>query len=72
MIRTQALKNDFIESELFKTLSLRNADAQSTNVQSTTFEESEATVAVNALLSQITLSFKSKIIKFEKMKTYKS
>ena len=31
-----------------------------------------AIIAVDALLSQITLSFKSKIIKFEKMKIYKS
>ena len=52
-------------------LNLRNADAQSTNVQLTIFEELNATVAIDALLSQITLSFKSKIIKFEKMRTYK-
>ena len=53
-------------------LSLENVDAQSTNVQSTIFEKLNATVAVDALLSQITLSFKLKIIKFKKMKTYKS
>ena len=72
MIRIQAFKNDFIEFESFETLSLKNVDAQSANVQSTIFEKSNATVAVDALLSQITLSFKSKIIKFEKMKIYKN
>ena len=35
------------------------------------FKKSDAIIAVNALLSQITLSFKSKIIKFEKMRIYK-
>ena len=70
-IKIQAFKSDFIESESFETLSLRNADAQSTNVQLMIFEKSNATVAINALLSQIILSLKSKIIKFEKMKTYK-
>ena len=71
-IRIQALKSDFIEFESFKMLSLKNVDAQSTNVQSTIFEKLKIIIAVDALLSQITLSFKSKIIKFEKMKTYKS
>ena len=70
-IKVQALKNKFIEFESFETLSLRNANAQSTNVQLTIFKKSNATVAVDALLSQITLSSKLKIIKFEKMKTYK-
>ena len=42
------------------------------NVQSMIFEKSDVTVAIDALLLQITLSFKSKIIKFEKMKIYKS
>ena len=71
-IRIQAFKSDFIESESFKTLNLKNTDAQSTNAQSMIFKESEATIAVDALLSQIILSFKSKIIKLKKMKTYKS
>ena len=31
-IKTQAFKNDFIEFELFETLSLKNVDAQSANV----------------------------------------
>ena len=53
-------------------LSLKNVDAQSTNVQSTIFKKLNAIIAVDALLSQIILSFKLKIIKFEKMKTYKS
>ena len=70
-IKTQALKNDFIKSESFETLSLKNVDAQSANVQSMIFKKLNATVAVDALLSQITLSFKLKIIKLEKIKTYK-
>ena len=72
MIIIQALKSDFIEFKSFEMLSLKNVDAQSTNVQSTTFKKLNATVAVDALLSQIILSFKLKIIKFEKMKTYKN
>ena len=52
-------------------LSLKNVDAQSANVQLIIFIKSEATIAIDALLSQIILSFKSKIIKFEKMRTYK-
>ena len=71
-IKTQALKSDFTEFESFGTLSLKNADAQSAIVQSTIFEKSNATIAIDALLSQITLSLKSKIIKFEKMKIYKN
>ena len=71
-IKVQTFKSDFIEFKSLETLNLENADAQSTNVQSTIFEESNATVAVDALLSQITLSLKLKIIKFEKIKTYKS
>ena len=51
--------------------SLKNAGAASTNVQSLTFENLNET-AIDVLLSQISLSFKFKIIKFEKMKTYKS
>ena len=71
-IRAQTFKSDSIESESFETLNLKNADAQSANVQSTIFEKSNATVAADALLSQITLSPKLKIIKFEKMRTYKN
>ena len=71
-IRVQALKNDFIEFKLFKMLSLKNVDAQSASVQSTIFKKSDATIAIDALLSQITLSLKLKIIKFEKMRIYKS
>ena len=36
------------------------------------FKKLIVAAAVNALLSNISLSFKSKIIKFEKMKTYKN
>ena len=71
-IRVQAFRSDFIEFKSFETLNLENVDAQSANVQSMIFKKSDATVAVDVLLSQITLSFKSKIIKFEKMRTYKS
>ena len=50
---------------------LKNADAQLTNVQSLTSENSNE-VAIDALLSQIFLSFKFKIIKLEKIKTYRN
>ena len=50
---------------------LRDVDAQSTNVQSLTSENLNKT-ATDALLSQISLSFKFKIIRFEKMKIYKN
>ena len=49
---------------------LKNADAESTNAQFLTFENLNET-AIDALLSQILLSFKFKIIKFEKMKIHK-
>ena len=71
-IKIQTFKSDFIEFESFKTSNLRNADAQSTNVQSIIFKKLNAIIVIDALLSQITLSFKSKIIKFEKMKIYKN
>ena len=71
-IRIQTLKSNFIEFKLFETLNLENVNAQSTSVQSTIFKKSNAIVAVDALLLQITLSFKLKIIKFEKMRTYKN
>ena len=51
--------------------SLKNADITSTNAQSLMSENLNET-ATDVLLSQISLSFKFKIIKFEKMKTYKS
>ena len=70
-IRTQAFKSDFIEFEPLEMLSLKNVDAQSANAQSTTFKKLNIIIAVDALLSQITLSSKLKIIKFEKMRTYK-
>ena len=50
--------------------SLKNADATSTNVQSLTPENLSET-AIDMLLSQISLSFKFKIIKVEKMRIYK-
>ena len=50
---------------------LEDVDTQSANVQSLTSENlNKATI--DALLLQISLSFKSKIIKFEKIKTYKN
>ena len=72
IIKIQTLKSNFIEFESFEMLNLKNVNAQSANVQSTIFKKSNATVAIDALLSQITLLFKLKIIKFEKIKTYKS
>ena len=69
--KTQAFRNDFIESESFEMFNLKNTDAASTNAQSLTSENSSET-AIDVLLSQILLSFKFKIIKFEKMKTYKN
>ena len=69
--KTQALWNDFIESEPFEMFSLKNAGAASAGAQSLTFENSSETAA-DVLLSQILLSFKSKIIKLEKMRVYKS
>ena len=49
---------------------LKDVGAQLANVQSLTFENLSET-ATDALLSQISLSFKFKIIKFEKMRIYK-
>ena len=63
-------QNDYTEFESFKIFNLEDVGAQSTNGQSMTFRNlNEATV--DALLLQILLSFKFKIIKFEKMRTYK-
>ena len=50
---------------------LKNDDAQSMSAQSLTSKNlNEA--AIDTLLSQISLSFKFKIIKFEKIKVYKN
>ena len=49
----------------------KTVNAQLINVQSLTFENSNETT-IDALLLQIYLSFKFKIIKFEKIKIYKS
>ena len=68
--RVQTFRNDFIEFESFEMFNSKNADAQSTNVQFLTFKNSNE-VAIDAPLSQIFLSFKFKIIKFEKIKTDK-
>ena len=51
--------------------SLKNVDVQSANAQSLTFKNSNET-AIDTLLLQISLSFKFKIIKFEKIRIYKS
>ena len=69
--RAQAFRNDFIEFESSEMFNLKNADVASTNAQSLTFKNSSET-AVDVLLSQILLSFKFKIIKFEKMRIYKN
>ena len=69
--RTQVFRSDSIEFESFEIFNLKDADAQSANVQSLTFKNSSE-AAIDALLSQISLSFKFKIIKFEKIKIYKS
>ena len=68
--RIQALQSDLTEPESSEMFSLRDADAVSANAQSLTPGNSSGT-ATDVLLSQIPLSFKSKIIKFEKMKIYK-
>ena len=53
-------------------LSSEIADNQSANVQLMRFKKLIVATVVDALLSNIFLSFKSKIIKSEKMRTYKS
>ena len=70
--KAQTLKSDSTESELFKMSSSEIADNQSASVQSMRFKKSIVAVTADALLSNIFLSFKSKIIKSEKMKAYKS
>ena len=69
--RAQALRSDFTEPEPFEMSNLEDAGAASTNAQSLTSENLNET-ATDVLLSQIPLSSKSKIIKFEKMRAYKS
>ena len=51
---------------------LEIAESQSTNAQSMRFKNLIIAATVNALLSSISLLFKLKIIKFEKMKVYKN
>ena len=47
-------------------------ESQSTNAQLMRLKKLIVAVIADALLSNIFLSFKSKTIKFKKMKTYKS
>ena len=68
--RVQALRNNSTEFESFKIFKLRNANAQSTTAHSMIFKNLNNTV-IDTLLLQILLSFKFKIIKFEKIRTYK-
>ena len=65
-------KNNFTELKSFEILSLKIASAQSTKFQFTTFKKLNETVVIDALLSQITLLFKSKIIKVKKIRIYKN
>ena len=55
-----------MKSESFEMLSLKVAESQSASVQSIRFRKSTVAAAADALLSNIFLSFKSKIIKSEK------
>ena len=52
-------------------LNSKIAESQSTNTQSIKFKKLTIAAAADVLLSSISLLFKSKIIKFEKMRTYK-
>ena len=70
--RTQTLKSDFIEFESFEVSSSEIVNNQSTNAQSMKFKKSTVATAADALLLSISLSSKSKIIKSEKMRIYKS
>ena len=72
MTRTQTLKSDFIKFESSEMSSSEIVDSQSANAQSMKFKKSTVAAAADALLSSIFLSFKSKIIKSEKMRTYKN
>ena len=71
IIKVQAFRNNFIEFELFEIFNLKDVDTQSANAQLMTFKNLNSAV-VDALFLQILLLFKFKIIKFEKIKTYKS
>ena len=64
-------RSKFIDSELSEMFNLKNIDTQLANVQSTTFKNLNK-VVFDAMLSQIFLSFKFKIIKFKKMRKYKN
>ena len=44
-------QNNFIKFKSFKMLSLKNVDAQSTNVQLTVFKKLKITIVIDALLS---------------------
>ena len=66
MTKTQTLKNNFTKSKSSKVLNSKIAESQSTNIQSMKFKKLTVAVTADALLSSISLSFKSKIIKFEK------
>ena len=57
---------------MFKILSLEIAESQSANTQLMRFKKLIIATIVDALLSSISLSFKLKIIKFEKIKTYEN
>ena len=70
--KAQTFKSDFTESESFKVLSSKIADSQSANAQSMKFKKLTVAATADALLSSISLSFKLKIIKSEKMRIYKS
>ena len=63
--------NNFIEFESFEMFNKKNVDMQSANAQLIIFKNSNEKI-IDALLLQISLSFKFKIIKFEKMRIYKS
>ena len=70
--KIQALKSDFTKFESSEILSLKIAENQLANVQSMKFKKSTVAATANALLLNISLSFKSKIINSEKMKVYKN
>ena len=70
--RIQTFKSNFIEFKSFEMLSSEIVDNQSANAQSMRFKELIVAAAADALLSSISLLFKLKIIKSEKMRAYKS
>ena len=71
MTRIHAFRNDFIEFKLSEMFNLKNVDVQPTNVLFLTFKNLNE-IAIDIFLLQILLFFKFKIIKFEKIKIYKS